>query len=130
MLIEVPSEIKNIKKVSFEILNSLSSLDIAEDKLFDIRLSLEEMVGTAIVDGYNSSMSLKVRVSSKIEKSVLIIEIEDEGAGFGHGNVPDPTHPDNIMKESGRGVYLVRKLMDKVEFFGKGNRVRREKKLD
>jgi serine/threonine-protein kinase RsbW len=49
------------------------------------------------------------------------IHVLDDGAGFDHGRLPDPTHPDNVASEFGRGLFVIRHLVDDVEFNEKGN---------
>jgi serine/threonine-protein kinase RsbW len=127
--IEIPSEIKYIRKVSSEILESLSPYGPDEKRLFDIKLCAEEAIRNAIVHGNRADKKLHVRVSYWVEKDKLNIVVEDEGPGFDPEKVPDPTEKGNMFKESGRGVRLIRKLMDKVDFNEKGNRIRMEKAL-
>ena len=100
-----------------------------EDSLFDIRLCAEEALRNAIVHGNLSDRRKPVKVSIEIGKGEVIIEIEDEGKGFNPALLPDPTAGDNIMKAAGRGVYLVKRLMDKVEFNETGNRIRMVKRF-
>jgi serine/threonine-protein kinase RsbW len=128
--LKVPSEIINIEKVSSEVLKSLSSYGIDEDRLCDIRLCTEEAVRNAIVHGNRSNKELYVKVDHWVDNNRFYIEIEDEGAGFAPDRVPDPTGNGNILKESGRGVLLIKKLMDRVDFNEKGNRIRMEKALE
>ncbi len=120
----VPSEIKYVRKISLKILKRLQPLNIDKSVLFDIRLCVEETVRNAIEHGSRNDEKSKIRINYRIEKKRFVFEVEDEGAGFDYKGLPDPTHEDNIMKNSGRGVYLVRYLMDEVEFNDKGNRVR------
>jgi serine/threonine-protein kinase RsbW len=123
-VIEIPSDIKYIREVSSGILKWLQPRELDESALFDIRLCVEEVVRNAITHGNGSNSRLKVMISYWLEGDSLIIEVEDAGAGFDPGKVPDPTTEDNIMKGNGRGVYLVGKLIDKMEFNDKGNKVR------
>jgi len=127
--VKIPSKIKYIKQVSTEILNSLSPFGIDENRLFDIRLCTEEAVRNAVVHGNRSNKKLSVKVRYWTENDRLIIEVEDAGSGFNPGDLPDPTEDSNMMKNSGRGVYLIMKLMDNVNFSAKGNMIRMEKKL-
>ena len=128
-LIEIPSQIKNIRKVSSEILESLSPYRLDENTLFDIRLCTEEAVRNAVVHGNRSNEKLRVKVSYWIDNNKLNIEVEDEGDGFNPDTIPDPTGNNNIMKESGRGVCLIRELMNSVGFNEKGNKIKMEKTL-
>jgi len=122
--ITIPSETKYIREISSKILKILEARHIDESALFDIRLCVEETVRNAIEHGNHKEKKSRVRISYRISGDIFTVEIEDEGAGFDHRTLPDPTHGDNLMKNSGRGVYLVRRLMDKVEFNEKGNKVK------
>ena len=127
--ITVPSETRYIRKVSEKILASLSGFRLDEGRVFDIRLCIEEAVRNAIVHGNHSDKHLAVRVTYQVEGERLVIEVEDEGAGFNHRSVADPTATAHIMKNSGRGVYLIRKLMDSVAYNDIGNKVTMIKNL-
>jgi len=122
--LEIPSNIKYIREVSSGILKWLQPRKLDDSTLFDIRLCVEEVVRNAITHGNNNDKGLKVFINYWLEGDRLIVEVEDEGKGFGLDKMPDPTIEKNIMKGSGRGVYLVRKLMDKMEVNDKGNKVR------
>lgn len=70
----------------------------------------------------------KVVVTAQISEDNAEFLVEDEGDGFNHVELPDPTVPQNIFLPSGRGILLARTFMDDVEFVGKGNFVRLQKK--
>ncbi len=128
-LIIVPSEAKYIREVSSAIREALASCKVGADALFEIKLCVEEAVRNAMVHGNRSDKKKTVKVSYWVEKGSLNIEVEDEGDGFDPKAVPDPTKDDNLTKTSGRGVYLIKKLMDRVEFDSNGRRVRMVKRL-
>ena len=119
---KIPSEIKYIKKTSSRILKDLSSF-ADESTLFDIRLCVEEAVRNAIVHGNHCDKKLSVKIAYWVEGAKLVIDIEDEGKGFDYKSLPDPTDTEHIMRNSGRGVYLIHHLMDEVDYNDKGNRV-------
>ena len=122
--IEIPSEIRYIKKVSKDILNALRRFKVEESLQFDIRLCVEEAVRNAIEHGNVYNKKLPIHIFYSVSKDKFEVEIEDRGKGFDVKKVPDPTDQNNILKEGGRGVYLIHKLMDSVEYNDKGNRVR------
>jgi serine/threonine-protein kinase RsbW len=128
-LIKVPSETRCIRKVSSRVLSGLNRYNVDEGRLFDIRLCVEEAVRNAMIHGNHSDSGLSVRTAYRVDNDILTIEIEDEGSGFDHASVDDPTLSAHILKNSGRGVYLIKKLMDKVEYNDKGNKVIMTKKL-
>lgn len=122
--LKIPGDIKYIREISSKILKSLENLKIDESALFDIRLCVEETLRNAVVHGNQENKKSSVKIDYWLEGNKFIVEIEDEGRGFDYKNLPNPTHEDNIMKSSGRGIYLVRHLMDEVIFNDKGNKVR------
>ncbi|MBU0605146.1 MAG: ATP-binding protein [Candidatus Omnitrophica bacterium] len=122
-LIKVPSETRYINKVSSEILSGLARYGVDESRLFDIRLCVEEAVRNAMVHGNHCDKKLPVRTVYWVDNGVLNVEIADEGPGFDSTDVADPTLEPHMLKNSGRGVYLIKKLMDKIEYNEKGNKI-------
>lgn len=121
--IKIPSHIQYIRKVSDRILDGLSSYGVNNEDIFDIRLCVEEAVRNAIVHGNRSDRKRSVGVSYWLDNGAMHIEIEDEGKGFDYKSVPNPTKDENILKNSGRGVYIIQKLMDRVQFNKNGNKI-------
>ena len=125
----VPSETGNIRKVSARILSNLTPYRLDEATIFDIKLCIEEAVRNAIVHGNRADKRRSVTVTFWVEGGALMIEIADEGSGFDQSTLADPTSALHILKNSGRGVYLIKKLMDRVEYTDNGTRVLMVKKL-
>lgn len=123
------SESRFIRESSSMLLDSLKPLGIDESKAFEIKLCVEEAVRNAIVHGNKSDPRRQVKFSYWVEEGVLNIEIEDEGGGFKPEIVKDPTKDENLTRNSGRGVYLIKKLMDRVEYIEPGNKVRMSKRI-
>lgn len=89
-------------------------LGLGEEKINGLLLSVTEATTNAIIHG-NKNNSLKlVRIYVTVENSTLIIKIKDEGNGFDPSIVPDPTNPENLLKDSGRGLYLMKVYMDEI----------------
>lgn len=89
-------------------------LGLDEEKINGLLLAVTEATTNAIIHG-NKNNSLKlVRIYVNVENSTLIIKIKDEGNGFDPSIVPDPTNPENLLKDSGRGLYLMRVYMDEL----------------
>jgi len=127
--ITIPSDIKHLREVSSRILEGLAHYRLSEEALFEIRLCIEEAVRNAIVHGNRSDKNLPVNISYSTQDRQLVMEVEDSGAGFNPQSVPDPTADDNILKGGGRGVYLIKHLMDKVEYNDTGNKIRMVKRI-
>ena len=126
---KISSELKNVKLVSAEILESLLPFNIASHDLLDIRLCLEEALINAIKYGNKLQPDLSIEITYSIENSILKITVLDQGKGFDHENLPDPTLEENLQELKGRGVYLIRRLMDEVIFNEVGNQITMIKNL-
>ena len=128
-VIRTPSENRYIKKVSARILSQLEAAAVPEERIFDIKLCVEEAVRNAIVHGNRSDRNKTVITTFTLQDDRVTIEVEDEGEGYDHTTLPDPTDADYIMRNSGRGVYLIRKLMDSITFNDRGNKIVMAKKV-
>jgi len=129
VVLRVPSETRHIRKISSRILGALSSYVLDEGKIFDIRLCIEEAVRNAMVHGNRSDKSREVKVTYWISDDRLTIEVEDKGEGFDHSELADPTIDPHLLKNSGRGVYLIKKLMDRADYNDAGNKLTMVKDL-
>jgi anti-sigma regulatory factor (Ser/Thr protein kinase) len=90
---------------------------------FNLRTALAEVLANAIVYGTRSDPDKQVRVEVTCGPESVRIEVSDDGAGFDPAGVPNPTEPENLERENGRGLYVLRHLVDQLEFNERGNRV-------
>jgi serine/threonine-protein kinase RsbW len=90
--------------------------DFDEERFTEIRLALNEAVTNAIIHGNKNDASKKVYISASRNEKGLIISVKDEGEGFNVNNIPDPTEKDNLLKPSGRGIFLIKQQADEVSF--------------
>ena len=119
----IPSEIAKVQTVSAEALEFLKSMPLGENAMFDIRLCLEEALINAIKYGNKQKQELNVRLLLEVDDKEVRITVEDQGEGFDPAKLKDCTSDENLLSNCGRGIYLMRKLMDKVEYNRKGNSV-------
>lgn len=126
MLIQkkIPSRLDVIPGFLSEFTQKLMPLGLSEEEVFNIKLSLEEAIVNAIKHGNKLDPSLYVEVTAEADNGCLTISVVDQGKGFDFENVADPTHNNNITKLSGRGVFLIRKLMDEVLYFDCGRGIK------
>ena len=89
----------------------------------NVIISITEAVNNAINHGNKNDPDKKVKVSYTKEKENFIFSVEDEGIGFDYDNVPDPTDPENLEKINGRGIFLMKNLVDDINFLDEGKRV-------
>lgn len=111
-------------KISEELQYDSSTID-------DLSISITEMFNNAVEHGNKNDPNKKITLSFTRTDSHLIISIRDEGSGFAPEKIKDPLAPENLLAENGRGIYLVRNLMDNLEFniTGQGTEVLIYKKL-
>ncbi|HMA42356.1 MAG TPA: ATP-binding protein [Gemmatimonadales bacterium] len=90
---------------------------------FNLRTALAEALANAIEYGNRQDPAKRVRVEIACGREAVRIDVADDGAGFDPEGVPDPTAPENLEREAGRGLFVLRHLVDQVEFNERGNRV-------
>jgi serine/threonine-protein kinase RsbW len=87
-------------------------LGLDQEKINGLLLAVTEATTNAIIHGNKNNQLKMVRIYVFVEGSTVTIKIKDEGKGFDPSMVPDPTDPENLLKDSGRGLYLMRVYMD------------------
>jgi serine/threonine-protein kinase RsbW len=81
-----------------------------------VPVALTEALSNAILRGNRDDRDKPVRVHAEVDAEELIVEVSDQGEGFDlEASTTDPTAPENLEREDGRGLFLMRKLMDRVE---------------
>ena len=122
-ILVINSDIKELKKVENFLINIFNEFNL-ENKYFNkIYLCISEAVINAIKHGNKNDLNKKVSIVVNCNNEEINIQIEDEGDGFDVGNVNNPTLPENINKESGRGIFIIKNLSEKTEYNEKGNQV-------
>lgn len=108
-----PGEISKIEKF-LEDVNRKAKLD--DGSFYRLMVATTEAVNNAIVHGNKSDPKKKVCVNCDIVNSSIFVFVKDEGPGFDPDSLPNPTERDNLLRPSGRGIFLMRSLMDDVRF--------------
>jgi serine/threonine-protein kinase RsbW len=123
--LELPSDLQVIDAaVSYLVERSRDFAYDGSRLHLNFRVGLTEAIANAILYGNQRRPEKRVRVEVSIDARRIELWVVDEGAGFDPGSVPDPTLPANLEQPGGRGVFLIRKLMDEVEYSERGNAVR------
>jgi serine/threonine-protein kinase RsbW len=125
--VEIPSDVKYIEGVIELATRKCRELSIPPRKCsLNVRVALTEAISNAILRGNGDGVDKHVRVRAVVSDASVVFDVTDEGPGFDLGAPrPDPTIPENIMQEDGRGLFLMQRLMDRVERFqSDGNVVR------
>jgi serine/threonine-protein kinase RsbW len=121
--IQIPSIIENIRMIESFIDNAKERFHLDEDLYGNIMIAVTEAVNNAIKHGNSSNSSKNVFLSLTLNENLLKFVVKDEGSGFDHNNLPDPTAPENLEKPGGRGIFLMKHLSDEVEFIENGKTV-------
>ena len=119
--LEIASLRKNIRLVEALIDEISSKQELEEDIYGKVLIGTVEAVNNAIIHGNKSNPEKVVNIRIYKTKKELHIVVKDEGEGFDYRSIPDPTAPENIENIHGRGVFLMTKLSDKVEFYENGS---------
>lgn len=117
------SYFEEMDKATSIILSSMDSLGYADESIRKMKIILTELFANAIYHGNQADHSKRVIIGHVIDRKKVTISILDEGEGFDPASVPDPTLPENLVKDCGRGLYIVKNYADSMEFNEKGNRV-------
>jgi serine/threonine-protein kinase RsbW len=124
----IPSKAGAGRQVRREVLQQLRQQQWARHDVFSIHLALEEALVNAIQHGNGLDESKQVHIRCRMSEDLMQIEVIDQGDGFNPSVVPDPTDDEHREIPSGRGVMLMRRFMDRVQFNEKGNAVLMEKR--
>jgi serine/threonine-protein kinase RsbW len=122
--ITINSDIEKLKIVETLVDTLSKKLGVSDEVYGKILISTVEAVNNAILHGNKGDINKMVTVNMSADGSVLDITVTDEGEGFEYSNLPDPTDPKNIENLHGRGVFLMRRLADAIEYNSSGNEVK------
>lgn len=112
----IPSELDRLNEVEAMTERVATELDLLEDDRDNLAIAITELTNNAIIHGNHYDYHKKVIISFYRENDVIRVYIKDEGNGFDPTSLQSPLDPENLMKESGRGIFILRSLMDDVRF--------------
>ena len=123
--IEIPSDVDYIEQIVGLVQRECRMLDFpARACSLNVPVALSEALSNAILRGNESDRAKWVRMRLCLDSTLLVLEVQDEGQGFDLDEcTEDPTEDANILREDGRGLFLMRALMDRVERFHDGGNV-------
>jgi serine/threonine-protein kinase RsbW len=114
--LEIKSDPDLLPEVEAFMVDVAKEVGLSEDKYNNLALSVSEAVSNSMVHGNKEDKSKKINIDITSNGSTLKIIIKDEGKGFDLKKVPDPTEPENILKDSGRGIHIMRSFLDDLEY--------------
>lgn len=124
---DFPSDVSYIERVVSVVIRQCEEFSFPPRQCaLNVPVALTEALSNAILRGNGDDRSKQVRVRAHVDDRALVMEVADEGNGFDYSScMRDPTAPENLSREDGRGLYLMQRLMDRVERFSDhGNVVR------
>jgi serine/threonine-protein kinase RsbW len=127
--LNISSEIGNLRLVEKAIDELSLELDLSDEIYGNVLVATMEATNNAIIHGNNSDPSKEVKIEIEIDSKQLVVHIEDQGKGFDHMNIPDPTAPENLEKINGRGIFLMERLSDEILYLSDGSIVELKFKL-
>jgi serine/threonine-protein kinase RsbW len=127
----IPSEINAIGPAVDKIIGVISRAGCVPPNQSDIEIAVFEALANAVIHGNGQDRRKRVHILCRCQPGQrLSIVVRDEGAGFDPVKVPDPTAPENVESDHGRGILLMRAFMDEVQFAAGGTEVHLCKRLD
>lgn len=122
----IPSTPAAVETVLKKLMPVAKTLPCAGDEIENIELAMNEALANAILHGNKGNPTKKVVVACFCECQAdggLLLVVRDEGLGFDLSEVPDPTTAERIYSTHGRGIFLMRQLMDEVSYRNGGREV-------
>jgi serine/threonine-protein kinase RsbW len=125
MDVRIPSDIRYIERVVGVVARTCAALAFPPRAYnLQVPVALTEAISNAIIYGNREDASKRVRVRALIDERALVMEVTDEGGGFDFDAcLHDPTDPVQLVREDGRGLFLMTHLMDRVERYTDGGNV-------
>jgi serine/threonine-protein kinase RsbW len=125
--LHIPSDVRYIEDIVAMVTRQCAQLAYGARQLaLNVPVALTEALSNAILYGNRERPDKQVHVRADVDRERLVVEVADEGGGFDLETAEiDPTSPENLLREDGRGLFLMRRLMDSVERFDdRGNVIR------
>ncbi|HET6145302.1 MAG TPA: ATP-binding protein [Candidatus Acidoferrales bacterium] len=126
--VSLPADVSAISPVVGWVMRLVNELDYAAGKEFEIEMALREALANAVVHGCKADPAKKIECSvSGDRKDGILIVVRDPGVGFDPASIPSPTDDSNLHADHGRGILLIKQLMDEVHHESNGTVIRMRK---
>lgn len=119
-ILVIKSDKNELKRTEEFLLSFFRKNNLPEEHFNRVFLCLSEAVMNSIQHGNRNDKKKQVSILADCKKEFITIEISDEGEGFDYNNIENPTIKQNIKKESGRGIHIIKSLSNGLEFKEKG----------
>lgn len=123
--LRMPGHSAAVSGVSDAVSGTLAEWGVPEEKRMEIELAVQEALVNAAVHGCKNDPTKEVRCRlQRDHQGRVVITVTDPGSGFSPESIADPKRAESLYADHGRGVYLIRQLMDEVQFEQGGNQIR------
>jgi serine/threonine-protein kinase RsbW len=124
LVLELPNDLRSIGEVVERVVGEFRGCGRDPRRLrLNLRVGLTEALSNAMLYGNRRSPSKRVRLEVHRSDCRITLKVTDEGGGFAPALIPDPTTPENVVRPDGRGLFLMRELLDEVHYNEQGNSV-------
>ncbi len=127
--INIISKVESLREVEKLVDEVSSKCKLSSEKYGNVLIATLEAANNAILHGNKLDENKDVNIIFDWTKNDLNLTVTDQGKGFDFKSIPDPTSPDNVEKVNGRGVFLMEKLSDEIDFVENGRIVKLKFKL-
>ena len=110
------SSLDSVNKVEETAEQMAKKAGIDEDEIFRVAMAVREAAVNAVLHGNSYDPEKRITASFENTGESLVIRITDQGKGLDPDTLPDPLAPENLLRGSGRGIFLIRSFMDEVHF--------------
>jgi len=121
--LQLPSKMESLAALEKLIEDLADKYNIADDTFANMMTCMNEVFINAIVHGNKLQDDKKVIINAEVDSRRIVWTVTDEGPGFDHNQLPDPTAPENLENLTGRGVFIIKQLADQCIFNAAGNEV-------
>jgi serine/threonine-protein kinase RsbW len=114
--LSLSSTMESVSEVEAAAEKLASEAGLDEDQTFHVTMAVREASVNAVMHGNEYDPSKHIHVSFENTGKSLVVTVADEGRGLDPETLPDPRAPENLLRSTGRGIFLIRSLMDEVHF--------------
>ena len=116
IIFRISSSLKELRKVEKETQSVAQRFELNPEERENLAIAVTEAVGNAIIHGNKKDPKKEVQITFQSEPDQIIVQVQDEGKGFDPKEIRNPLLPQNLMKENGRGIFILKTIMDEVTF--------------
>jgi serine/threonine-protein kinase RsbW len=114
--LSIGSDLDQVDLVGVVVQSALEQIAVDQESSHWLVMAVREAVINAVLHGNRQESDRRVLVEVDLKGSELVVRVEDEGQGFDPDNLPDPTAPENLLRPSGRGIFMMRQFADSIEY--------------